>query len=128
MSVLGCFKYYLNDTEPTRASIEHQMAKRDKRPIEIQDIEIQVTVGFKEVIEEPWTPTVYPGGFQIFVKGLTGDTKTIPYISPENTILDVKHENRRIWGIPIDQQRLIFAGKQLENGEQEFDKHELEFE
>ena len=52
---------------------------------------------------------------QIFVKTLTG--KTIPLdVEPSFTIKAVKQRVLIVEGIPIDQQRLIFAGKMLENG------------
>jgi hypothetical protein len=67
-----------------------------------------------QVNAEENAPTQYAEGGQIFVKTLSGKLIVISQ-SPDLTIGQIKEEIQKTEQIPVDQQRLVYSGKQLED-------------
>lgn len=60
------------------------------------------------------------GSYQIFVKTLAGETHTVD-VTSDTTVGALKTKLQEKTGVPADQQKLIYAGKTLEDGDTLFD-------
>jgi len=76
-----------------------------------QKPQVEVDDNIMDLDYEEYTPI---GGISIIVRSLTG--KSIKFqVTPGTTISKLKHQIQNSQGVPSNEQRLIFAGKQLED-------------
>eukprot|EP00490_Sorites_sp_Unknown_P005806 CAMPEP_0114693556 /NCGR_PEP_ID=MMETSP0191-20121206/69190_1 /TAXON_ID=126664 /ORGANISM="Sorites sp." /LENGTH=272 /DNA_ID=CAMNT_0001987345 /DNA_START=57 /DNA_END=874 /DNA_ORIENTATION=+ len=115
--------YYLEATESDTVSflaeqLKRQMGIKCQLTMTVQqngkDLPSDATLSSLGISESTATLAYALVNHTIFVKTLTGKTITID-IHPSCTISKLKELIRRQEGLPPDQQRLIYAGKQLED-------------
>ncbi|CAG8620161.1 11216_t:CDS:2, partial [Dentiscutata heterogama] len=87
---------------------------------------IVTEIGESNDYQSPWHINLQPSlslkslkmsaeSFQLFVRGIEGKTTTYNEITSETKVIDLKKKVKVKTGVETNQQRLIFAGKQLDD-------------
>jgi hypothetical protein len=107
-----------------RAAIYQWLAVHERSPISRQPLQVYQLVpnrAVKALVDSlrATHPSTRNSGsaplrFQVFIKTLQNQTITV-YIEPSSTVLALKRKICAKEGLPVEEQRLICSGKQLED-------------
>ena len=95
-----------------KSALKNIVLRYDEKELTDNNLKLKyLNIGPKSVIEEIFYSE---NGFQIFIKTLAGITITVP-VKSDYTIENIKEITYYKTSVPINQQRLIFEGKPLNN-------------
>ena len=120
----SAFSSTLSISVVTYSHYEREKGKEEGRYFEALDIEklfnISHLVGAVGDVRPKLPNSVNTSSFSIYVRTLTGKAITIQTASHQY-VVDIKEAILDVEGVPLDQQRLIFDGKQLKDSQRVYE-------
>jgi hypothetical protein len=101
------------------------LSKEEQEALKIAPADSGIQSGREQngVVKITYTPEKMPLLMEIYVKTLTGETYMLSAVSPSDTVEHMKDRISLESGTPPEKQRLIYGGKQLEDGRTLADYH-----
>lgn len=108
--VMGGLQFEITPTTEQTKPYSHPLAPSPPSPPSPPSLSLPDTCKFQAVASSRYPIT------EVHIKTLTGKTIVLNGLSPSVRLWDIKNMIQDKEGIPIDQQRLVSHGWQLENG------------